>query len=236
VCGVSGTHGAWETHEKANQRYLAYHLSSIHLPFTKLPIHGAVARRRIITFLTGSFAAGKTNSETTIRKSYRMICESKMNTCSGRIAITLSLAACMLSAGTTLAQETERPARMKDLPQAVQATVREQSRGAVVRGLSIETEKGQTFYEASLKVRGRTRDVLIDADGHVVEIEEQVTLASLPPAARATIVRQAGKGRILMVESVTKNNAIVAYEAHVKTAGKISEIKVGPDGKPLPPK
>jgi uncharacterized membrane protein YkoI len=164
-----------------------------------------------------------------------MIREPKMNTCKGHIAIALALAACMLLSGTALAQETERPARMKDLPQAVQSTVREQSRGAAVRGLSIETEKGQTFYEASLKVKGRVRDVLIDADGNVIEIEEQVTLASLPPAARAEIVKQAGKGRILTVESITKNNAIVAYEAHVKTAGKISEIKVDPDGKPLPP-
>ena len=164
-----------------------------------------------------------------------MIHKPKMNTCNGYITITSSFAACLLLAVTTLAQETERPARMKDLPQAVQTTVREQSRGAAVRGLSIETENGQTFYEASLKVKGRIRDVLIDANGNVVEIEEQATLASLPPAARAEIVKQAGKGRILTVESITKNNTIVAYEAHVKTAGKISEIKVDPDGKPLPP-
>jgi uncharacterized membrane protein YkoI len=164
-----------------------------------------------------------------------MIRESEMNTRSGRIAIALSFAACLLSAGMTLAQETERPARMKELPQAVQTAVREQSRGAVVRGLSIETENGQTFYEASLKVKGRVRDVLIDANGKVVEIEEQVTLASLPPPVRAEIVKQAGKGRILTVESITKNNAIVAYEAHVKTSGKISEVKVDHDGKPLPP-
>jgi uncharacterized membrane protein YkoI len=163
-----------------------------------------------------------------------VIREPKMNICKGYIAIALAFAASMLLSGRALAQETERPARMKDLPQAVQTTLREQSRGAAVRGLSIETEKGQTFYEASLKVKGRVRDVLIDADGNVVEIEEQVTLASLPPAARAEIVKQAGKGRILTVESITKKNAIVAYEAHVKTAGKISEIKVDPDGKPLP--
>src|SRR5262245_11498931 len=164
-----------------------------------------------------------------------MICGPNMNTCIGRIAITLTLAALPLSAGTSLAQEIERPARMKDLPQAVQATVREQSRGAVVLGLTVETENGQTFYEASLRVKGRVRDVLIDAKGNVVEIEEQVTLASLPPAARAEIVRQAGKGKITIVESITKNNVIVAYEAHVRTAGRISEIKVDPYGKPLPP-
>ena len=165
-----------------------------------------------------------------------MIHEPIMITCKRYIAVASSFTACMLLAGTTLAQETERPARMKDLPQAVQAAVREQSRGAAVRGLSIETEKGQTFYEASLKVKGRIRDVLIDANGNVVEIEEQITLASLPPAARAEIVKLAGKRRILTIESITKNNAIVAYEAHVKTAGKIEEFKVDPDGKLLLPK
>lgn len=139
-----------------------------------------------------------------------------------------------LCAQHSLAQETERPVKMKDLPSAAQATVREQSKGATLRGLSMETKDGQTFYEASLRVNGRLKDVLMDANGAVVEVEEQVTLASLPPAARAEVVKQAGKGRILLIESIKKNNAIVAYEAHVRTAGKISEIKVDPDGKPLP--
>ena len=144
----------------------------------------------------------------------------------------LLLAACLWPA---VAQETERPVKMKDLPPAVQATVREQSKGATLRGLSMETKDGQTFYEASLRVNGHLKDVLMDAQGNVVETEEQVALASLPPAAKAEIVKQAGKGKILMVESITKNNAIVAYEAHVKTAGKVSEIKVDPNGKPLAP-
>lgn len=144
----------------------------------------------------------------------------------------LLLAACQWPA---LAQETERPVKMKDLPPAVQATVREQSKGAALRGLSEEKKDGRTFYEASLRVKGHLKDVLIDANGDVVETEEQVPLASLPPAAKAEIVRRAGKGRILLVESITMNNAIVAYEAHVKTAGKFSEIKVDPDGKPLAP-
>ncbi len=151
-----------------------------------------------------------------------------------RIAAALPLAASLLL-GVASAQETEKPVKMKDLPQAVQATVREQSKGATIRGLSMEIENGLTFYEVSLRVKGRARDVLMDTDGKVVEIEDQVPLASLPPAARAEIVKQAGKGKILMVESITKNNAIVAYEAHVRTAGKISEIKVDPEGKLLPP-
>jgi len=38
---------------------------------------------------------------------------------------------------------------------------------------------------------------------------------------------------ILKVESITKKDKLVAYEAQVDTSGKKSEVQVGPDGKPL---
>src|SRR5215211_7009547 len=93
------------------------------------------------------------------------------------------------------AQGSEKKARMKNLPPAVQTTVNEQSKGAVIRGLSKEVKDGQTFYEAELTVAGHNKDVLIDARGKVVEVEEQVTLDSLPPAVKAEIIKQAGKRR-----------------------------------------
>jgi uncharacterized membrane protein YkoI len=120
--------------------------------------------------------------------------------------------------------------KMKDLPAAVRKTVEEQSKGATLRGLSKEVEAGKTRYEAELKVDGRNKDVLIDPAGAVVEIEEEATLDSLPEPVRAAIEKQAGKRKIMGVESVTKNNKIVAYEAKVQDTGKASEIKVAPDG------
>ncbi len=151
-------------------------------------------------------------------------------------ALALLLITGLVLSGLALAQdqEVEKPVKMKDLPAAVRATVEKQSKGLKIRGLTKETDNGQTFYEASLLVSGHIRDVLIDEGGKVVEIEEQVALRSLPPAARAEIVKQAGRDRIFLVESITKDNAIVAYEAHVRTAGKISEVKVSPDGKLIP--
>ncbi len=120
--------------------------------------------------------------------------------------------------------------KMKDLPAAVRKAVEEQSKGATLRGLSKEVEAGKTYYEAELKVDGRSKDVLIDPTGAVVEIEEQVTLGSLPESARAAIEKHAGKRKIVSVESVTKNNDIVAYEAKIQGTAKTSEIKVAPDG------
>ena len=136
--------------------------------------------------------------------------------------------------GLALGQESERRVKLKDLPQAVQKTVREQSRGAIVKGFSKEVEHGQTYYEVEMKVNGHGKDVLIDPTGQVVEIEEEVALSDLPPDVRAGIAQHAGKGKILKVESITKGNTVVMYEAVVRKAGKRSEIKVGPDGKLAP--
>ena len=124
----------------------------------------------------------------------------------------------------------EKPLKMENLPPAVQKTVQEQSKGATIRGLSKEEENGKTFYEAELKVNGHNKDLLIDPTGSIVEVEEQVTLASLPPAVKTGLEKQAGKGKIAFVESVTKGGSVVAYEAKIKTAGKTSEIKVSPEG------
>ena len=130
--------------------------------------------------------------------------------------------------------DSEHSVKMKDLPAAVQQTVREQSRGAKIRGLSVETENGVTNYEVELLVNGHGRDVLIDPSGAMVSVEEQVALAALPDAVRVAIVRNAGKGRIGIVESISKGGVVEAYEAHVKRGRKTVEIKVGPDGQLIP--
>ena len=152
---------------------------------------------------------------------------------SWRITVCM-IGVCLLAAGNLRAQDSERRVQMKDLPEAVQKTVREQSSGAKLRSLAKEVEDGNTFYEASLTINGHNKDVLIDPAGTIVEIEEAVALSALPEVVRAAIVKQAGKGKILVVESITKNNTIVAYEAHLRKAGKRSEIKIAPDGTLLP--
>jgi hypothetical protein len=139
-------------------------------------------------------------------------------------------------AATVLAQE-ENKMKIKrfDLPPAVAKTVAAQSRGATIRGFSEEKDEGQTYYEAELMVNGRRKDVLMDADGKIVEVEEQIAIATLPPAVRNGLQAKAGTDKILKVESLTKRGKLVQYEAEVVTNGKKSEVKVriGPDGKPL---
>jgi hypothetical protein len=127
----------------------------------------------------------------------------------------------------------DRRLKRSDLPPAVQKTADEQSGGATVRGYSSETEDGQLEYEVALTVHGHNRDVTIAPDGTLLEIEEELTLDSLPAAVQAGLLHAAGVGKIVKVESLTKRGAIVAYEAQLRTGTKRSEVQVGPDGRPL---
>ena len=137
----------------------------------------------------------------------------------------------LLFAGTALAQE--KKIKRSDLPPAVEKTVAEQSSGATIRGFSTEKEKGQTLYEVEMTVNGHSKDVLMAADGSIVEVEEQVAPESLSREVKAGLQAKAGKGKIVKIESLTKKGKLVAYEAQVETNGKKSEVQVGPDGKPL---
>lgn len=139
----------------------------------------------------------------------------------------------LLASEMASGQDQEKRINRSELPPSVEKTVVTQSRGSTIRGFSQEKEKGQTFYEAELMVNGHSKDVLMDEQGNVVEVEEQVAIDSLSPSVGAALQSKAGSGRIVKVESLTKKGRLVAYEAQVRTNGKKSEIQVGPQGESL---
>jgi uncharacterized membrane protein YkoI len=133
----------------------------------------------------------------------------------------------LLFAAVAIAGETS--VKVKDLPPAVQKTVGEQTKGAQIKGLSKEVEKGKTMYEVETMVNGKSRDLLIDANGTLVSEEEPVAIDTIPAAAKAAIEKLAGGGKIKSVESVTKNQT-VSYEAVIVKGLKKSEVVVRADG------
>ncbi|HLG17319.1 MAG TPA: hypothetical protein VJH03_22920 [Blastocatellia bacterium] len=149
------------------------------------------------------------------------------------ISAAVALAFSLVPSQAARAEGNEKRVKMKDLPPAVQKTVREQSKGATIRGLSQETEDGKTIYEVEMRVKGHPKDVSIDADGNVIEVEEAVTLASLPEAVQAGIKKGAAESRITLIESIQKGGALVAYEVHTLAGKKRGEFKVGLDGQPI---
>ena len=143
--------------------------------------------------------------------------------------------ALVLASGLTFltAQAQETRIKRSQLPAAVEKTVAKESESATIKGFAKEIEKGQTFYELELIVDGHTKDVLMDKHGNVVEVEEQVSMDSLPAAVQEALKQAAGAGTIGIIESITKNGTLVSYEAHVKHGKKRSEIKVGPNGETM---
>ena len=153
------------------------------------------------------------------------------NAMNGRPKHALFFAAALLVAANCQAQE--RKIKRSDLPAPVEAKVAAESAGATIKGFSQEKEKGRTYYEMELTVNGRSKDVLMDQAGAIVEVEQEVSLDELPPAVVDGLKAKAGKGKIVKVESLTKHDKLVAYEADIVTEGKRAEIQVGPDGKSL---
>jgi len=69
-----------------------------------------------------------------------------------------------------------------------------------------------------------------DAGGVIVELEE-VAMDSLPPNVQDGVHANARKAKIVTVESITKHDKPVAYEAAVLTKGKRLEVQVHAPGR-----
>jgi hypothetical protein len=143
----------------------------------------------------------------------------------GSVVVALALSA------TVSAQE--RKLKREELPPAVEKTVARESEGATINGFATEIEKGKRLYEVELTISGHSKDISMDKNGNIVEVEEEVSMDSLPSAVQNVLRKKAGAGTIGKIESLTRNGKLVAYEAHVKTGAKRSEIQVGPNGEKL---
>ena len=133
----------------------------------------------------------------------------------------------------SVAAAQERKLRRDQLPPAVEKTVAAESQGATIKGFSTEVENGRRLYEAELIVNGRHKDISMDRNGVIVEIEKEVSMDSLPANVQDALKQAAGTGTIEMIESLTKNGKLIAYEGRVKRGNKRFEIQVGPQGEKL---
>lgn len=135
----------------------------------------------------------------------------------------------LLVLGTPTLFAAEKRIQAKDLPPAVQAAVQDATRGATIKGYAREVGGGKTMFEVETTVNGHARDLLFDASGTLVEVEEAMSLDAVPVAVKTAL---AARGHVVTVEQVTRGKAIT-YEAVVEHNGKQSEVAVTADGKPI---
>ncbi len=144
-----------------------------------------------------------------------------------------SVRLCLLMFLTSVsASAAEVPILMKDLPAAVQATVKAETAGATIKGISKETENGVLVYEVETTMNGLSRDLLIDKSGTVVEVEEQIAVTAAPAPVQQALSQI---GELRKLERVTAHG-VTTYEAHVLQASKKRSVTVDASGKVIAPK
>jgi hypothetical protein len=153
-----------------------------------------------------------------------------------RLSLAIVMASGVLVAGPASAQAPAQAPEVKmtlqELPPAVQAVVKAQSQGGTVRGLFKEVQDGATVYEAELTVHGRIKDIVVDPEGKVLVVEDETTLKAIPAPARTAIEKAIGKGKLTLVEKVTKGEKVY-YEGHITNGTEILEVAVDAEGKPV---
>jgi uncharacterized membrane protein YkoI len=125
----------------------------------------------------------------------------------------------------------EKTLALKDLPPAVQKTVNDNLKGGQIKNVGKETENGVAQYEVETMLNGKHRDFNVDTKGNLVVVEEETTIDAIPAAAKATILKKAGGGKVRSVETFQKPGGELMYEAAYTTkAGKHAEVLVKADG------
>ena len=149
-----------------------------------------------------------------------------MNRMKSVITVVVALAV----AGSAVAAE--KKIQMKDLPAPVQKAVQqEEAKGATVKNIIAEKQRGGTVYEVETVVSGHTRDLIFNAAGQVVESEEEIAIDAVPAPVRAALE---ASGKVIKVETQTKGGKSI-YEAQVEKNGKKSEVAVDATGHRVKP-
>lgn len=117
-----------------------------------------------------------------------------------------------------------------NVPVAVLAAFQKQYPDVKITGVEKEEKNGQTYYEIESKDGRTERDILYSADGKVFEIEEEISVMSLPQRVKEAVNKAYPGSEIDEAEKITRGST-VEYEVVVEVGDEEFEILVTADGK-----
>jgi hypothetical protein len=129
---------------------------------------------------------------------------------------------------TVGAQAEEKKIKQSNLPAAVQKTAADNTAGATVTGYTSDKVDGAMVYQMNLKSDGRSRSVVMDSQGAIVSVEQEVAWADLPEKIQQNFTGVQGKGKFEAVSTITKDGQIVAYEGVLIKNGERNHVRVKP--------
>jgi hypothetical protein len=142
-----------------------------------------------------------------------------------------ALFASVIAAAPTAQAESHVPCTT--LPAAVLSQAKTEAGDATIRGCVKDKENGKITYEVETLKDGKSKDIVLDASGSVLEVEQQVEASSLPQPVSDAIAKAANGGKVGKVESVTREGAIASYETTITKKGQRREVAFSPQGAPV---
>jgi hypothetical protein len=145
-----------------------------------------------------------------------------------RIVIAAVVAIHMAAVASAQAKKLQQ----SDLPEAVQATAAKETAQGKVTAYWQRDQDGAVVYEVDLVVDGHARGVLINSEGAVVAVQDEVPWNKLDPSIQSGIQSQAGDGKVATVYSISRDGKLLRYIAIVDKGGQKTKVEVGADGAP----
>lgn len=119
------------------------------------------------------------------------------------------------------------------LPSAIRASFEKAYPRATIKHVGLEKDAGATVYEVESLDGTTKRDILYRPDGTVVEVEETLGESDVPGAVLEAAKSRYPKGKVQSIERITRRDAPLAYELHIRAGGRTHELKVDERGQPL---
>lgn len=136
--------------------------------------------------------------------------------------------------GMAMAQDEEQVVPCKKLPIAVMRAFSKSYPKATIKACAREVEEGKTAYEVASRENTVGRDVLYDAKGNVIVVEETIAMAGAPKTVQQAFNKKYSKAEIILAEKLMRGSS-VNYEFQIKLKGKIHEVVFDSVGNEIEP-
>jgi uncharacterized membrane protein YkoI len=117
----------------------------------------------------------------------------------------------------------------KDVPAAVMQALEKACPQAKVKEIEKKEADGKVNYEIEVKAGQVKQDVLVAADGTILEVREEIDAKALPEAVQKAVAAAYPHGKIKEAEKTTKGQA-VEYEVEVKNDKAELELVLDANG------
>ncbi len=119
---------------------------------------------------------------------------------------------------------------LKKVPANVLSAFHKAYPAAEIKGTSIESEKGHSYYEIESVQGTQHIDLLLTRSGKIIEVEETIPENELPAPVMKTLQAKFKELKINKAERVTSGKK-VTYELSIESNKKRHSVVLWPDGK-----